>query len=63
VNVPTQEAPVIQVNPTPVTVTNPITIDNPITVNVPQAKKEVQTVIRDRMGNIASTETEISYEE
>lgn len=60
VSVPASE-PVVnisnEVSPTPVQVVNPITVD------IPKPRKEVQTVHRDRMGNIASTETEISYDD
>lgn len=78
VNVPEQEAPVVnlsvpeqpapvinvksadvnvQVQPTPVEVTNPIT------VNVPRPVREHQTVQRDVNGDIATTNTEIIYED
>ena len=66
VDVPQQAAPEVTVNvePTPVTVQNAVKMDAPVVnVSVPKVKKEVQTVQRDRMGNIASTETKVEYED
>lgn len=66
VSVPEQPAPIVnvksadvnvQVNPTPVEVTNPIT------VNVPRPVEERQTVQRDINQNIESTRTKIIYED
>jgi hypothetical protein len=49
----------VNVQPTPITVESPtVKVD----VKVPRAQKETQKVNRDRMGNISSTETDITYE-
>jgi hypothetical protein len=73
VNVPKQETPVVNVSVPEgqapiVNITNdvsptPVNVVNPITVEVPKATKEVQTVYRDRAGNISATETEILYDD
>jgi hypothetical protein len=65
VDVPKQDTPNVTVNvdPTPVTVHAPVTVEAPVTVNTPKIAKEVQVIKRDGMGNIASTETKIEYEE
>jgi len=73
VNIPKQETPIVNLSvpeyPAPnVTVNNdvsptPIEITNPVTVNVPKAIAEKQVVIRDKFGNISSTDKEIIYDD
>lgn len=64
--IPEQPTPIVNLS-VPETVVNiqptPVEITNPVTVNIPKAVKEKQVVHRDINGNIDSTDKDIIYEE